>query len=242
MTDQTVKPLPPCPFGQELEDYWAVRYELFSKFDEGIQLDAEGLYSVKPEAIALEIGQSICGDIVLDAFCGVGGSAIGLARAGKKVITVDIDNERLQRAAHNATLYGVADQIEFINGDSLDVITQASYDSVYLDPPWGGPEYINKEWFLFNAFSPNGLILLEAVFKNVDAAALTVPLNFDLRELVPLKRDFCIQWAFVGKNWDALGGSPIFSTLYFGRSLASAKPHLLNARATESESKKIEEF
>ena len=34
------------------QKYWAQRRRLFKKFDEGIQLDPEGWYSVTPEAVA----------------------------------------------------------------------------------------------------------------------------------------------------------------------------------------------
>jgi hypothetical protein len=38
--------------GRELVRYWLARYTLFSRFDRGIVLDGQGLFSVTPEAIA----------------------------------------------------------------------------------------------------------------------------------------------------------------------------------------------
>jgi hypothetical protein len=35
-----------CPFGEHLQKYWNKRYLYFSRFDDGIEIDAEGLYSV----------------------------------------------------------------------------------------------------------------------------------------------------------------------------------------------------
>jgi trimethylguanosine synthase len=43
-------------------------------------LDEEGWYSVTPEAIATQIAERCRCDVVLDAFCGVGGNAIAFAR------------------------------------------------------------------------------------------------------------------------------------------------------------------
>lgn len=43
------------PYGPEIAKYWAQRYRLFSRFDEGIQLDRESWYSVTPEKIAEHI-------------------------------------------------------------------------------------------------------------------------------------------------------------------------------------------
>ena len=47
------------PFSNDEVDnkYWAQRKRLFSKFDEGIQLDKESWYSVTPEAIANHIAR-----------------------------------------------------------------------------------------------------------------------------------------------------------------------------------------
>jgi len=128
-----------CPFGFKLEPYWARRYSLFTRFDEGIKIDADGLYSVKPEAVALEIAKRIEGERVLDAFGGVGGSAIGFARAGKQVVCVEIDEQRIGYARHNAKLYGVANRITFVHGDVLELMGRLPCDAIYLDPPWGGP-------------------------------------------------------------------------------------------------------
>lgn len=58
---------------------WAQRYRLFSLFDQGIQLDHEGWYSVTPEAIAQHIAERCRCELIVDAFCGVGGNAIQLA-------------------------------------------------------------------------------------------------------------------------------------------------------------------
>ena len=43
-------------------------------------MDEEGWYSVTPEAIATQIAERCRCDVVLDAFCGVGGNAIAFAR------------------------------------------------------------------------------------------------------------------------------------------------------------------
>ena len=61
----------------------------FHRFDEGIQLDAEGLHMVMPEEAALRQARLLPEvDTVLDGFCGVGGMAIAWARAGKRVIAI----------------------------------------------------------------------------------------------------------------------------------------------------------
>ncbi len=59
---------------------FAQRTRYFSRYDEGCLLDEEGWYSVTPEAIATQIAERCRCDVVLDAFCGVGGNAIAFAQ------------------------------------------------------------------------------------------------------------------------------------------------------------------
>ncbi|KAJ4936400.1 hypothetical protein JOQ06_000994, partial [Pogonophryne albipinna] len=58
-----------------LAKYWAQRYRLFSRFDEGIRLDREGWFSVTPERIAEHIALRVehsfpDSQLIIDAFCG----------------------------------------------------------------------------------------------------------------------------------------------------------------------------
>lgn len=150
-----------------LQKYYHQRYDYFSLFDEGIQIDEEGWYSVTPEVIAAHIAQEALSivltgcegegrestTVVLDAFCGVGGNTIQFAKCFDRVIAVDLDACRLEMARNNAQVYGVADRIQFIHGDvfnilsSLDEFTSAKIDLVFMSPPWGGPNYTCKPVF-----------------------------------------------------------------------------------------------
>lgn len=197
-----------CPFGPRLQKYWDRRLDLFSRFDEGIATDEEGLFSVKPERAALRIAERIRGDTILDAFCGIGGSAIAFATRGKQVISVDTNQARLNMARANARLYGVADRIQFVHGSFPEVIDGFAFDSIYLDPAWGGPEYARMERFPMRGFSPSGEAMLTASFSKIGRVALTVPANFDLTELAQLKRDFSCMFETM---WDRC----IFYTVFF---------------------------
>lgn len=58
------------------------------------------------------------------------------------VIAIDIDAKKIEMAKHNAGVYNVADRIEFIVGDFLQMFTKLEGDIVFLSPPWGGPQYL----------------------------------------------------------------------------------------------------
>lgn len=60
------------------------------------------------------------------------------------VIAIDIDAKKIEMARHNAEIYGVADRIEFIVGDFLQLSDSLRADVVFLSPPWGGPDYVKN--------------------------------------------------------------------------------------------------
>ena len=72
---------------RDLIRYWLGRYTLFSRFDQGIMLDGQGLFSVTPEDIARNQATRCAnaghghghGGTVIDAFTGAGGNAIQFA-------------------------------------------------------------------------------------------------------------------------------------------------------------------
>jgi len=99
------------------QKYWAQRRRLFKLFDEGIQLDPEGWYSVTPEVVADHVAkrfsdasqQLICSNntmstperggkkvkipnskpmVILDAFCGMGGNAIAFGKLPSSVVSL----------------------------------------------------------------------------------------------------------------------------------------------------------
>lgn len=192
----------------EIKWFWSNKYNLFSKFDEWIQIDDVWLYSVKPEALAIETAQTIKWETILDAFGWVWGSTIWFALTGKKVICVELDETRLNMAKNNSEIYGVSDKITFIHGDILEVLPELDFDAIYLDPPWWWVDYIDKKSFKFSDFSPDWYILLDMAFKKTNNVVFSLPINFDIQEIIRLWKDFYLQ-----KN--ILDDKHIFSTVYF---------------------------
>lgn len=103
----------------------------------GARVSGEGRFSLTPEPLALAVGRLARGASVVDACCGSGGSAIGFARAGSRVVAIERAPERIAEARHNAALYGVADRIAFVQGDACDEVPARAADVLFVDPPWG---------------------------------------------------------------------------------------------------------
>eukprot|EP01102_Stenamoeba_stenopodia_P009005 TRINITY_DN2641_c0_g1_i3.p1 TRINITY_DN2641_c0_g1~~TRINITY_DN2641_c0_g1_i3.p1 ORF type:complete len:505 (+),score=163.31 TRINITY_DN2641_c0_g1_i3:32-1516(+) len=171
------------------EKYWVQRYVLFSLFDKGIRMDQEGWYSVTPEALAQHIASRLSCEVLVDAFCGVGGNTIQLARTCKKVIAIDIDEERLKMCQHNAKVYGVYDRIEFIHGDYLSLIPKLSANIVFLSPPWGGPEYASLDTFPLKSIKigdVDGVELFKKTLSITSNIAYYLPRNINKSDLPSL--------------------------------------------------------
>uniref|UniRef100_A0A3B4AEL8 Trimethylguanosine synthase n=1 Tax=Periophthalmus magnuspinnatus TaxID=409849 RepID=A0A3B4AEL8_9GOBI len=178
----------------ELAKYWAQRHRLFSRFDQGIRLDREGWFSVTPEKIAEHIAVRVqstfrSAQLIVDAFCGVGGNAIQFALSGSRVLAVDIDPVRLDLTRHNAAVYGVADRMDFIQGDFLQLAPRLRGDVVFLAPPWGGPAYLNADVFnIQTMMEPDGypLYIFQKAKLISDNIVYFLPRNADMDQIASL--------------------------------------------------------
>ncbi|TXG52421.1 hypothetical protein EZV62_021590 [Acer yangbiense] len=168
--------------------YWCQRYLLFSRFDDGIRMDEEGWFSVTPESLARHHAVK-CGDgIIVDCFTGVGGNAIQFAQRSKHVIAIDIDPKKIDYAYHNATIYGVVDQIDFMKGDFFILARTLKADTVFLSPPWGGPDYVKvKTYDIQTMLKPhNGNILFNCAKDIASRIVMFLPRNVDVNQLAEL--------------------------------------------------------
>ena len=175
-------------FGADIEKYWAQRYRYFSRFDEGIKMDREGWFSVTPEKIAEHIAERCQCDVIVDAFCGVGGNAIQFAFTCEHVIAIDIDPVRLECARHNARVYGVEERISFVLGDFYKLAPRLKADVVFLSPPWGGPDYISAKVFDIETMilPVAGSEMFRSASMISSNIAMFLPRNVDVEQVVAL--------------------------------------------------------
>ncbi|XP_035541998.1 uncharacterized protein LOC108979557 isoform X4 [Juglans regia] len=186
-----------------ISKYWCQRYLLFSKFDNGIKMDEEGWFSVTPESIARHHASRCGSGIVVDCFTGVGGNAIQFALRSKHVTAVDIDEKKIDYAHHNAAIYGVNDHIDFIKGDFFSLAPKLKADTVFLSPPWGGPDYAKVKTYD-----------IKTMLKPRDGLVMFLPRNVDINQLAELCLSAHPPWAVeVEKNH--LNGKLKAITAYF---------------------------
>ena len=175
------------PPDQSLAKYWHQRYRLFSLYDEGIKMDDEAWFSVTPERIAKHIAHRCRCDLIIDAFCGVGGNSIQFAFTCERVIAIDIDPVKVELARHNARIYGVEDRIEFIVGDYMKLAPTLCADVVFLSPPWGGPAYSDAAVFDLQTMIPmDGFKIFDLSRQITENIAYFVPKNTNIEQLTSL--------------------------------------------------------
>ena len=175
------------PPHQNLAKYWHQRYRLFSRYDEGIKMDGEAWFSVTPERIAKHIAHRCRCDLIIDAFCGVGGNSIQFAFTCERVVAIDIDPVKVELARHNAKIYGVEDRIEFIVGDYMKLAPTLCADVVFLSPPWGGPTYSDAAVFDLQTMIPmDGFKIFELSREITENIAYFVPKNTNIEQLTSL--------------------------------------------------------
>ncbi|GAB2220512.1 hypothetical protein Drorol1_Dr00008170 [Drosera rotundifolia] len=203
--------------------YWGQRYDLFSRFDEGVQMDGEGWFSVTPERIAEHQASRCGGRVIIDAFAGVGGNAIQFARKNKYVIAIDIDPQKIEYARHNASIYGVEDRIDFITGDSFELASKFKADVVFLSPPWGGPDYSKSKTYDITMLKPHDGRYLFNTFKNVTSKiVMFLPRNVDINQLAELALSVSSPWLLeVEKNF--LNGKLKSITAYFCKTFVECR-------------------
>lgn len=161
-----------------------------------LQFNAVALYSTTQQRIADAMCRVLlqCGvpvnTCILNATACVGGDTLSFARHFSHVIAIEKDATRFQHLAHNMNVLRVSN-VNVLHRDALDILFNKTTMSVlcvnnpvlvFVDPPWGGPDYKKIKKLSLNL---SGQDLASIVNKLADDGvtqyvALKLPLNFDM--------------------------------------------------------------
>jgi len=134
--------------------------------------------------------------VLIDIFAGVGGNSIAFALSSRweKIIAIEKDPSVIACAQHNAAIYGVSDQITWVNDDCFSYLASnsSSIDHsktvIFGSPPWGGPGYTSDEVFDLSTMYPYSIQDLRGICKGMDSA-LYLPRTSNLRQIAKLAPD-----------------------------------------------------
>jgi len=152
-----------------------------------LKLTEEGRYSyTRPQDSKeiIKVMKDILGDLktktITDATANIGGDTIAFARHFKHVIAIEIKSDNFEALRENTQRF---QNVELIHGDSIKLYTHT--DVLYIDAPWGGPDYKLKEsidLFLGDIRLDEWIAKLNKVF-----IFLKVPCNYNFDRLDTFK-------------------------------------------------------
>lgn len=161
----------------------------FPKHNDEIKIDEVGKYSISKPYITKQIIDIIKKFmntreiIITDAMACVGGDTLSFANNFKKVNAIELDSKRFEFLKHNMKLFNKKN-INFYNSDFLEVIKKLNQDVIYLDPPWGGPDYKNQQSVSFSVSNKKLSEIIDEIIKEqlCKLIVLKLPFNYDLNE------------------------------------------------------------
>lgn len=149
-----------------------------------LRFDEEALYSTTDQLTADKICKDVlkfvpASGIVTDATACIGGSCASFAKTFAKVFAIEIDRTKYDYLRHNMLVMGLNQVVECLCGDALQVCPRLQQDLIFIDPPWGGPEYkLCSKISLFLSGKPLADVCRE-LSPHTKYIALKVPTNFD---------------------------------------------------------------
>lgn len=166
-----------------------------------LQLDAEAMYSTTDQLTADKITHDILKFVpeqatITDATACTGGNTYSFSQFFSNVYAFEKDANRFMMLSHNMRVLGVTN-VKMCCGDSIDLCKNQHQDVVFIDPPWGGPEYKKLDRV---DLAMSDVPLSEFCMKIADSTsfiALKAPTNFNEAKFV---RDTCDFMEVVHKN------------------------------------------
>lgn len=153
-----------------------------------IKLDDEALYSVTDQQTADKITSELlkfvpANAVVTDGTACVGGNTFSFSRSFRFVNAVELEPIKYKYLKHNMNLLGV-DNIACYKGDILEYVSMLEQSLLFLDPPWGGPDYKTKHNV---ELSLSGVPLEEVCQRLIPYTtyiAIKTPTNFNIERFV----------------------------------------------------------
>jgi len=153
-----------------------------------LKLDDESLYSTTDQLTADRITKDILKFVpktstITDATACIGGTAFAFSKEFQHVYAIELNSTRFQYLQHNMTALNVTN-VQSIGGDALDICTRLTQDVIFIDPPWGGPEYKNVPCL---SLYLSGIPLRDVcrwMHPHANYIVIKVPTNFDEAQFV----------------------------------------------------------
>jgi hypothetical protein len=147
-----------------------------------------GIYSISKPDISNALIQFIKNNItdfdsIVEASAGLGGDTLALSKLFTEVTAFEKNKIHFKALQNNMKIYN-RDNIKYINKSICDLDTEnIKKQVIFLDPPWGGPDYAKKEKLTLTYDDKP----LKSIYKDFKHVFLKLPFNYDLSEFSSYK-------------------------------------------------------
>jgi hypothetical protein len=148
-----------------------------------LKLDNEALYSVTDQYTADRISRDIQKTLpniqsITDATACIGGNTFSFSKFFKQIQAIEIDYTRYQYLVYNMEILE-ANNITCHHGDLMIECQRMVNELIFLDPPWGGPEYKTKDKIDLFLSEVELSEVCDHIKDSTKYIALKVPVNFN---------------------------------------------------------------
>jgi 16S rRNA G966 N2-methylase RsmD len=149
-----------------------------------LKSDIEGLYSLshKDDADLLsKIIKERYGEVkILDGTAGIGGNTISFATHFNSVIAIEKNIERFEFLKENINYFKL--DVKLINGNVSDYIKTEVFDVIFLDPPWGGPNYKFEKSLSLSLDNKSLIDVVKELKENNKIIIMKLPFNYNMND------------------------------------------------------------
>jgi len=136
--------------------------------------------------------------ILTDGTANIGSDTIFLSDYFKKINAIEYEEENYEALINNIKVLKKRN-IKTYNKDSNKIITKLKQDIIYIDAPWGGPDYKTKKKVKLYL---GEVEIIDFYLKHINAAKtfiFKVPKNYDFSKLHKLKNKSVKLYLFENK-------------------------------------------
>lgn len=167
----------------------------------GLSADEDGLYGITHAAIA-NMQSNILSSFspalpqqitITDGTAGLGGNTHSFAKFFRYVRAVEVNAPRFEKLKNNMDILKCAKRVNCVNGNVLDEMAKNNDSKIlFLDAPWGGQSYREKEVLDINLKdSKNQAVSIATVCNQVresnpevELIGLKLPFNYDQEHML----------------------------------------------------------
>lgn len=164
--------------------------------NEKLKYDQEGLWSITHPTEANKITNLIINffknkynnDIknnitITDTTAGLGGNTISFSKNFYRVNSIEINSERFEMLKNNMKIYNFKN-LKLYNKNFLNIIDDLKQDIIFIDPPWGGPDYKLKKQVDIEIEGQELCKIVNNLYGKCKIVCLKLPKNFNVEDFV----------------------------------------------------------